>query len=102
MQGILEAIQNTPIPTLLIVVGLILNHNTSQELDRNLGNDSPDYDIVTYSKDTSEKDCIKYCNKDKRCVAVVTSPQGKCWLKDRLNYPFTQNPNRTVIKVKPS
>jgi energy-coupling factor transporter transmembrane protein EcfT len=137
MQVIIEAIQNTPIPTLLIVVGLIfiflgiatkihiievpsqqrvwsiylgifiliiglfLNYYTTQEFDKNPGNDSPGNDIIYYTN-SSEKDCIKRCKNNKECVAVVTSPQGECWLKSRLNYPLNQNLNRTVIKVRPS
>jgi uncharacterized membrane protein len=141
MQGIIEAIQNTPIPNLLIVVGLIfiflgivtkihiievplqqrlwsislgifilfiglfLNYYTSQVIDKFQGNDSPGNDIPSdnsHSTNTSEKDCIKNCKSEKRCVAVVTSPQEECWLKSRLNYPLTQAPKRTVIKIKPS
>jgi energy-coupling factor transporter transmembrane protein EcfT len=135
MEELINAIKDTPIPTLLIVVGLIfillgvvnkihvieiqspqrpwaiilgifllfiglaLNYYTNQEVKKFVGNDAPYNDIAVHPS-IPEKQCIDLCKKHKSCVAVVVSPEDGCWLKSKLQTPFTINSSRTIIDVK--
>lgn len=82
----------------LLVVGLILNFFTVKNYIILFGKDAFGNDIK-HELNITDKQCIKECKNNPKCVAIVVSDTQECWLKSKADNT-NDDPSRTLIKIR--